>query len=310
LLLPVIAYWNAQSILDWYKLRGYTPSMAVASLASQDTMTDVAKHAFYVNHPVIESDVPKFQAACRQSEKTIVLGCYRPINNGIFVYDVQDPRLSGVEQVTAAHEMLHSAYDRLSAKDKEYIDSLLQDYYDNQLQDQRMKDTIDSYRQTEPDDIVNEMHSIFGTEIASLPQPLEQYYTRYFSNRPSVIAYANSYQAEFSSRSQQIKAADARLETLKAEITAQEDNLEAQQNQIEAGRIRLDNLRSSGQAEQYNAAVASFNSQVENYNRNVAKLKTDINSFNILVSQRNSIAEELASLSKAIDTRLSPQTTK
>ena len=35
-----------------------------------------------------------------ESEKTIILGCYHSDQEGIFVYNVTDPRLSGVEQVT------------------------------------------------------------------------------------------------------------------------------------------------------------------------------------------------------------------
>jgi uncharacterized coiled-coil DUF342 family protein len=310
LALPFAAFGNSQAILDWWKLKGYTPPSTVVSLADQDTMTSYARHTFYVNHPQIESDASKFSGYCQETEKTIVLGCYHPLQNGIFVYDVKDPRLSGVEQVTAAHEMLHSAYDRLSQKDRQYVDGLLQNYYDNQLQDQRIKDTVDSYRISEPNDLVNEMHSIFGTEIANLPQPLEQYYKRYFSNRAEVAAFANNYQAEFTSRENQIKTDDAQLGNLKNQISDQEADLKTQIDQINSDRDELDRLRSAGQIQQYNAKVASFNREVDSYNNGVARLKSTISAYNSLVATRNAIAVELANLTKSIDTRQTPQPTQ
>jgi hypothetical protein len=305
---PFVVYFKAQALVDWWQLRGYAPPAAVAGLASQDTMNSYARHVFYVNHPDLETDADQFRTDCNETEKTIILGCYHGNQDGIFVYNVQDPRLSGVQQVTAAHEMLHAAYDRLSSKDRNYVNGLLQNYFDSQLHDQRIIDTIDSYRQSEPNDVINEMHSVFGTEIASLPAPLEQYYKRYFDNRQAVTAFAANYQAEFTSRSDQIKADDAQLAQLKVQIDSQEQALNSQLSQINADRARLDSLRSGGQIAQYNAGVGGFNSQIAAYNLGVGKLRGDIADYNQLVAARNSIASELSSLSKALDTRLTPQT--
>jgi hypothetical protein len=48
---PILAVANSQAIEDWWKLRGYTPPAQIQKLANEDTMTDKAKHLFYVNHP-------------------------------------------------------------------------------------------------------------------------------------------------------------------------------------------------------------------------------------------------------------------
>lgn len=305
--LPFVVYFKAQALVDWWQLRDYTPPAAVVNLATQDTMNVTAKHIFYVNHPNLESDANQFRSDCNETEKTVVLGCYHGNQDGIFIYNVQDSRLGGVQQVTAAHEMLHAAYDRLSSKDRNYIDGLLQNYFDNQLHDQRIIDTINSYRQSEPKDVLNEMHSVFGTEIGNLPTPLEQYYKRYFDNRQTVTTYAANYQSEFTSRSDQIKADDVQLSQSKVQIDAEERSLQSQLNQINSDRARLDSQRASGQITQYNAGVASFNSEISAYNIGVERLRNDIASYNQLVAARNSIASELSSLSQALDTRLTPQ---
>lgn len=307
---PVWIYFNAQALSDWVQLRGYNPPVAVSTLASQDTMTAYAKHVFYVNHPQLESNPNQFRTDCHESEKTIILGCYHSSQEGIFVYGVKDPRLSGVQQVTAAHEMLHAAYDRLSGKDKDYVDNLLQSYYNTGVHDQRIIDTINAYQKSEPNDVVNEMHSVFGTEISSLPAPLEAYYQKYFVNRQAVAGFANSYQSEFTSREDQINADAARLAQMKAQIDAEEQSLSAKSAQINSDRANLDSLRSSGQISQYNAGVASFNAEVSSYNSGVAKLHSDISAYNQLVADYNSIAAELASLQQSLDTRLVPQTSQ
>jgi hypothetical protein len=304
---PFVIYLNAQALSDWAALRGYTPPAAVTSLATQDTMTDYARHVFYVNHPDIESDPNQFRSDCNETEKTIILGCYHSNQAGIFIYDVQDDRLAGVEQVTSAHEMLHAAYDRLSAKEKDNVNKLLLQFFNNDLKDQRVIDTINSYKQSEPNDVVNEMHSVFGTEVAMLPAPLEAYYTKYFTNRKAITDFAASYQKEFNNREDLIKAYDAQLKQMKASIDSQEQSLQTQLAQLSSDRARIDSERSSGQIDKYNSEVPSFNSEVSQYNNGVAKLHADITAYNRLVDQYNGVAKELASLQQALDTRLTAQ---
>jgi hypothetical protein len=305
---PFLIYFNAQALADWWQLRGYKPPAAVAVLAAQDAMTPYSRHIFYVNQPNIEADSGQFRKDCSETEKTIVLGCYHSNQAGIFVYNIQDSRLAGVPQVTSAHEMLHAAYDRLSRKDKNYVNGLLTDFFNTQLKDQRVIDTVKLYRQTEPNDVVNEMHSIFGTEVASLPAPLEQYYKKYFTDRSAITKNAAAYEGEFTSREAQIKADDSRLSQMKQQINSEEQSLQVQLIQINKDRARLDSLRASGQFAEYNAGVTSFNRDVNAYNYGVIKLKSDIASYNQLVDTRNAVAAELASLNQAIDTRETPQT--
>lgn len=307
LAVPIVVYAQRQAIFDWARLRDYSPPSAIAQLTSDDTMTDKARHIFYVNHPALVAQAADFRKDCPQNEQTIVLGCYRPIQNGIFVYDVQDPRLNGVHEVTAAHEMLHAAYDRLSSKDKNYVNGLLQSYYDTQT-DQRITDTINAYKKSEPNDVVNEMHSIFGTEIANLPAPLENYYEQYFTNRAAVVAFSASYEGEFTGRIATIAGYDQQLAAMKQSIDGQEADLKNLLSQIESDRARLDRLKSSGDFAAYNAAVPGFNAQITAYNSGVTRLKSDIDSYNALVQTRNNLAAELRSLDNAIDTRLTPQT--
>jgi hypothetical protein len=295
----VVAAGYRRPILDWLSLYNYTPPTAVAALAAESSMTPRARHDFYVNHPSIDSK-GVFAGHCNFGrEQSIVLGCYHGNQQGIYILDVNDPRLSGVEQVTAAHEMLHAAYDRLSDKERGHIDSLLQDFYDTRVSDTRIRATIDQYRKTEPNDVVNEMHSIFGTEIAQLTPELETYYGRYFSDRAKVVQYAASYSHEFTDRQQQVAAYDAQLKQLKATIDANTSSLGEDQTHLRAMRSQLDSERASDPA-QYNRDVDSYNAQVNAYNAKITATRNLINQYNDLVDKRNAIALEEQQLAQAI----------
>ncbi len=109
--------YNKQGLQDYYNLHNYQPPARMSEIATQDTFTDYGRKVFYVNYPSL-SDKAVFAQPCPSStrEQTIILGCYHGPQAGIFLLNVTDPRLNGVQQVTAAHEMLHAAYDRLGER--------------------------------------------------------------------------------------------------------------------------------------------------------------------------------------------------
>jgi flagellar biosynthesis chaperone FliJ len=298
---------NRQPITDWLRLLDYQPPSAISQLADQDTMTPYARHLFYLNKPELLSSVSSFRQHCSENENTIVLGCYHPEQDGIYIYNVQDPELQGVSQVTAAHENLHAIYDRLSDSQRQYVDGLLQDYYQNGLTDQRVKDEIGLYKKTEPKSLLNEMHSIFGTEIADLPPALEEYYNQYFSNRSAIVAFSKRYEQAFTARQNRISQDDRQLSAMKRQIDTQQAALQAQQSRLSSAQRRLKALLSTGQNTEYNAQIPAYNSQVNDYNNSVESLRSLIDSYNQLVTTRNALAKELSTLDKALDTRLAPK---
>lgn len=302
-----VGIYKHSAIEDWLKLRNYSPAPQISSLASENTMTNSARRIFYINHPEIVSSGDVFRKDCPTYEQTIVIGCYHSDESGIFIYSVNDKRLNGVTEVTAAHEMLHGAYERLSKTDKNNVDALLQDYYKNHLRDKRVIETIKSYQKTEPNDLVNEMHSIFGTEVAHLTPQLETYYQRYFSNRQSVVGYADQYEGEFNRRINLINNYESNLAALKARINDEESDLSTQLDSVEADRATLDSLRAQNRYSEYNASVPPFNAEVDDYNRAVAELRADIARYNQLVVLHNSLAAELRSLYDSLDTNVKPQ---
>lgn len=296
---PFIAWQHRWNIYDTWRLRGYNPPDRIVQIADQTSMSDSTRRLFYVYHPEL-NDKSTFRDRCSGSEKTIILGCYVR-GKGIYIYNVTDPRLDGVIQVTAAHEALHSAYDRLSSSEKDKLKSLIDTTFNN-LDNPRIKSSIELYRK-DGADIHNELHSILGTEVRTLPTELEQYYSRYFQNRLSIVALSEKYEAAFTERKQRIADYDAELASLKNQIESSEKNLNAMEQNLQAERARLDVLLAAKRYDEYNAGVSSFNSQVNTYNREVIRVRSLIDRYNVLVKERNLLAEEEGELVKAIDSR-------
>lgn len=300
LLAAPMAVWTQRwNLYDYWRLRGYEAPAAVAQLAADTTMNDAGRRLFYVYHPELK-DKTTFSARCNSSERTIVLGCYVS-GTGIYLYTVSDERLLGIMQVTAAHETLHAAYDRLSGKEKERIDTLVQEAY-AKITSQRIHDTVEDYRKNGAD-IANELHSILGTEVRDLPPELEKYYQRYFTNRLKVVEYSEKYEHAFTERKQKIENYDKQLESLKQQIESLEGELESREQQLQSERSRLDGLIAAKNIEAYNAGVTGFNAQVSAYNGLVGRIRSLIDQHNKLVGERNAIAEEEGELVKAIDSR-------
>lgn len=291
---------NRYNIYDWTKLRNYTAPAAIAELASSGGMNDYGRRLFYVNDPRL-SDRSTFNSECKTTEQTIVLGCYTGVN--IYIFDVDDPKLKGVEEVTAAHEMLHAAYQRLTNSEKTRLNGLLQAAY-SRVKDQKLAEVMAGYAKTEPGEESNELHSILGTEYANLGPELEEYYKKYFIDRSKVVTLASDYKKVFEDIANQVAKYDAELSLRKTEIVRREDELDAKAKQLEQQKVQMDALLQAGQARAYNAQVISYNSGVNSYNAEVATIKQLIDEYNSIVEQRNSLAVQQEGLAKSLDSRI------
>lgn len=286
----IISWQQRQAIYDWWRLKDYTPPPAIVKIAQKASFSPTGRHVFYVYHPELD-DKQTFGTHCsNRDEQTIVLGCY-VVPVGIYLYNVKDPRLEGVVEVTAAHEMLHAAYDRLSDKEKERIDRLINQAY-SKITDPRIRTNIANYRKHKAD-ITNELHSILATEVRSLPAELEQYYRQYFTDRLTVVAASEQYEGVFTALKNQAASLASQLTSLKKQITAYEQQLSAQRASLERDRS---GVKTQSQANAFNARVNSFNSQV-------AVLNNLVTQYNSLLASYNRLAVQQQQLFKAIDSR-------
>lgn len=296
----LVGIWQEQAIVDWYKLRGYQAPARIAQLADETTMTDYARKLYYVNRPQLITK-SSFSSYCPTgTEQTVVLGCYTSGDRGIFLLDVENAELDGIEQVTAAHEMLHAGYDRLSDGERERLNVLLAHFYENELKNVTIKNVIDSYKKTEPDHLPDEIYAIFATQVDELPVELERHFRHYFTERAKVVAFYNEYEAAFTSRQKRIEAYDIQLSAWKAEINHRDQQVKRSRDALERKNQQLTEHQTSQRYEAYNAGVDEYNALVASYNAELQALKNLITAYNNTVELRNAIAFEERSLVEAI----------
>ncbi|MBP9813266.1 hypothetical protein KBC51_02380 [Candidatus Saccharibacteria bacterium] len=295
-------FWtNKYEVYDYFALKNYTPSPQVASLASSSGMNTKGQKIFYVNDPRL-SDRQEFSTECSNNkEQTIVLGCYTGRN--IYIFDVTDSRLNGVEEVTSAHEMLHAAYDRLSASERARVDKLTDEAF-QRINNPRITSLIENYRSQDPSVVPNELHSILGTEVANLGPELEAYYSKYFADRSKVIAHSQAYEKVLADSKNQVEKLDADLTLRRAEIERLEIQLNGLSSQLEAMQKNMNSLSAGGNVARYNALVPQYNAQVNQYNILYNEYSSLLAQYNKIVEQRNSLAIEQQDLVKSLDSRV------
>lgn len=285
------ALMNKQAIYDWTRLRNYNPPDEIAQLAFDTSMNNDARQLFYVYHPELNNREAFNQNCSGFGEQTIVLGCYVS-NMGIYLFDIDDPRLDGVEQVTAAHEMLHAAYDRLSEKERAEVDEMTSEAFKT-LTDDRIKRSIENYRQRDSTVVPNELHSILATEVRNLPADLENYYKRYFTNRLAVVGFSEKYESVLTERQNKAAALELQIAGLRSEIDQQEQALSSERENLQASRA---SVNTQEEASRYNSRVAAYNANIKAYNGLISR-------HNALIEEYKEIAVEARDLYKSLDSR-------
>lgn len=300
-------YLNTQLIQDQLSVWNYQPDSSIASITERSSLSDRGKFLFYVGQPALQ-DKEQFNSSCDQhTEKSIVLGCYD--GRYIYIYNIDDQRLDGINEVTAAHEMLHIAYERLSDQERERINALLEEFLP-QLESARIAKRITLYEQTEPGQRYNELHSMIGTEVRELPTELSRYYDQYFHDRLALVGLAEKYEAVFTELEDRQQALVNQIDQLVDETLSQSDaykqlfdqlqtdiqlfNQRARSgvftNQITFDAERAALVRRQGDLERMRAVI---NQQISHYHELVAEL----DSLNLMASQ----------LRRSIDSRALPE---
>ncbi|MDB5165909.1 MAG: hypothetical protein JWM00_799 [Candidatus Saccharibacteria bacterium] len=308
----LVAGWliiNRQYVLDQLTVWQYRPSSEVQTIASNAQLSDHGRFYFYASQPEIDG-ASAFNEQCqKQEEHSAILGCYTM--RRIYVYDVANDQLEGIKEVTAAHEMLHAAWDRLSDAERNRITPLLEAAYTKVATDE-FKERMAYYDRTQPGERANELHSIIGTEVAGLGTELEQYYAHYFTNRAQVVAFHQRYQKVFNDL-------DAKVKTLQAELQQLDKEVKEKMTAYESRRVQLQQMNSELQAQSESldrsdaAAVSAYNVRVNEFNAAITALKADfqvvtgmITAYNQKVVEYNSVAFSQSTLQKSIDSSEAP----
>lgn len=302
-----VLFFNRQFVVDQLSVWQYQPSEEVAQLAQRSAMNSQGKFYFYSTQPAVES-AEKFNQECtKKEESTAILGCYNGRN--IFIYNVTDARLDGIKEVTAAHEMLHAAYDRLTSEEKVKINILLEAEYERIKNNKDFTERMAFYARTEPGERANELHSIIGTEVPSVSPALEAYYEKYFTDRTAVVALHEKYASVFLSLQKRSYEISLQLTEIGNAIETQSKNYNEATTQLNADIATFNAEASSGGF----ASQAQFQAERNSLVARARQLDTNRNAINQLIAQYNQLRQELEivasqseALNRSINSSLAP----
>lgn len=307
LLAATTLFFNRQYIQDQVNAWQFEPSSAVQQLATLSGMNQKGEFYFYASRPSLET-AADFNAKCdKKEENTAVLGCYT--GQRIYIYDVTDERLDGIRSVTAAHEMLHAVYERMTEAELDSLNKLLEAEYAKLRDDPEFAKRMEFYARTEPGQRDNELHSIIGTEVASISPALETYYKKYFSNRGKVVALHASYSSVFESLQKRGEELSSQLHALGNKIeedtAAYNEGVEQLNANISEFNSRAEGGGFDSQA-QFNGERAALLARADELNMARTSINSDIRYYETLRQELAGIASQSQELNRSINSSLAP----
>lgn len=281
LVLAILTGWvllNQQLLHDQMSILRYKPSSQMLAIRNKLDLTPDGEFYFNASQPQLDN-AQNFNQNCRQQRETNnpILGCY--VNNRMYVFNITNQELDGIKETTAAHEMLHAVYQRLSAKERTLLNKQIDAAYHN-LKDATLKKRVAYYEKTEPGEKYNELHSILGSEYDNIGPALEAYYQKYFRNRHELLRYHNQYETVFRRITSQMTSLSDDINSSTKNINDQLKAYNMQSAQLE-GNIKTFNARSQHKG--------NFVSQAEFQSERQGLLLRQTELLNV----RNSINEQI-----------------
>lgn len=311
LLLAVIAAvlaaapWDAQrrqAYADQWVVWTEPAPQRIEQLAQALDLTETGRRIFFASRPQIDG-ADAFQQHC-PLEGDIVLGCYGA--QRIYVYEVTDERLAGTVEATAAHELLHAYYDRLSTDEAARIDALVAAYVAALPEDDANVPIVARYPSAQQAD---EWHSRLGIGYAELPAALETHYAEIFRDRSRVVRFSADSTA-------QLDGYADRIEQLSAELAAASDDLEARSAAYDAAIAALNedvatfNSRADAgdfsSQNQFDAERAALLERQESLEADRVQLNRDVDAYNAKIEELKALDAERAELFSQLDSRTAP----
>ena len=304
------AYWFGSQLLDEFRAQQYTPSSHISAIEQRVTLTSAGRRIFYATSPEVQ-DSGQFNGSCHSVERTTaILGCY--YRDRIYLYNVQNSELDGALDVTAAHELLHAAYARLSTFEQHKVDGLVRAAYQKVKNEPTLKRLMGYYKQAEPGAEINELHSILGTTIANLDSELERYYARYFTNRASIVTLNQRYTQVFSELDQQATSLKAKISAEESSLKTETDAYQNELNQLNSDIQSFNQRAVSGDfsSQEFYATRSALSGRVASLNNQQNQLNTRISAYNTMIAEYNKLAVRAQQLNQSMNGVSAPSEVK
>ena len=281
----LLVFLNREWVHDYLRGRDYQPTSEMQRIREDLALTERGEFLFNAAQPEL-NDRDDFNAHCRDGASTeiAVLGCYT--NSNIYIYNIEEEELDGIRELTAAHELLHAVFARMTEAEKnEFREILEQVYEDNEDILKRDLDTYDSGERFE------EMYVRVGTEVADLPEALEKHYGEIFKDQDKIVGFYNQYikvfrkiESDMEALKQEMEGLEASIEAKKAEYSQYLNEVNARVDEFNACADTAGCFESEAVFEARRAVLISEQQELEGLYNEINGL---VDQYNLKVSEYN-----------------------
>ncbi len=274
----------------------------MAELGEALRLTPNGEKTFFSTNPQYITNKNEMAQICTVGHSLgSVLGCYFKNQHQILILKINEPSLKSGVLSTAAHETLHAIYDKLPAHEKAELNAHLR--IAMAQNEPYLKERMKSYQISHQDVMLDEVHSILGTEVTKLSNYLENHYQKYFKDRAYLIKQANIFKAQFDKRINRIHEYDGLIQANKEQIDEQKKILDNLQRQYTSRLEEADIAKNNSDYETYNSLVPEVNKFSNLLWENQKKANELIASYNDLIRLRNNYVRDSNEFAATIDTR-------
>lgn len=195
------------------------PSATVVALADAAYLSPAGRDIFFATSPVV-LDAEHFAGRCDEADSGLAtsgggaVGCYQGATNAIVVYGPPDARLYAFVVETAAHELLHAAWARLTAGEQAAATPLLEAEVAGLPVDDPIHAAVAASVGDEPGNRATELFAYVGTQVwrdGGAAPDLEALYARFITDRRSLVAVHTGWVGMLDSMEASIEQAGAAL---------------------------------------------------------------------------------------------------
>lgn len=315
LLLAFVAYVNRQDLQDRFMAWRFDPSPRLAEVIPSLNLTPAGERVFLASRPTISGspDFDEYCAGVKHSEEGHVLGCFA--GDQIHLFDVTDERVNGIVEVTAAHELLHAAFARLSdAQQTALIEQLQREYDTISEDDPDFVERMSVYSHLPKASFMNELHAVLGTEVRDLSPWLETHYATWLSDRSGLVDKFASYHSVFVELHGKAEGLSSEMSELKTDIEARDDNYDAAVKEFnrDAADLRARNERYefSSSPDEFDRIRNELSARRETLETTRENLQADVDRYNELRRQLEELSQIGAELAENLNSDLAPVTTR
>ncbi len=295
---------NPQRVTDQLAVWNFEPSAELEAYVDRNLFTDEGRFLFFASQPVIASEGEFDDVCASRSEDVGILGCYLPDIQTIFLYDVTDARLDGLEEAVAAHELLHAVWDRMSQADRDSLAPFLEAEVAARADDETLAQTLAFYAENEPAERLNELHSIVATEFDEIAPELEAHYAKYFVDRSVIVVLHERSNAVFEEQARAITKLVADIDEIAASIDGDyatyNSGYDKLNEDIDNFNARADSGDFSSQS-QFNAERAELLQRQANLDALYSSIEARVAQYDDLVAQLDDLNAVLADLNESIN---------